>query len=157
MSMLRNILATIGFWVVVKQGYDFYCEYNELKKENEFLRAHQNDWLAVVHVWKESSIDSFFCPSQCWPAISMIETGIYSDDLLVADRSVTANHGDNVIANLHDESSHFCLIPTKCTWGTHLRGPQRSALVIARLKNWRPVWTCLHLKYDVFEWAPVVN
>lgn len=41
--MLRNILATIGFWVVVKQGYDFYCEYNELKKENEFLRAHQNE------------------------------------------------------------------------------------------------------------------
>jgi len=39
--MLKNILATIGFWAVVKQGYYFYCQYHELKQENEILRGQQ--------------------------------------------------------------------------------------------------------------------
>lgn len=34
---------------------------------------------------------------------SMIEAGIYPDDLLVVDRSVTAKHGDIVIASLNGE------------------------------------------------------
>ena len=42
-SMLKNILATIGFWAVVKQGYDFYCKYHELKQENETLRGQQEE------------------------------------------------------------------------------------------------------------------
>jgi DNA polymerase V len=32
----------------------------------------------------------------------MIDAGIYPDDLLVVDRSVTAVHGDIVIASLND-------------------------------------------------------
>ena len=44
--MLKNILATIGFWAVVKQGYDFYCQYHELKQENETLRGQQEGKLA---------------------------------------------------------------------------------------------------------------
>ncbi|WP_316672970.1 hypothetical protein [uncultured Tolumonas sp.] len=39
--MLKNILATIGFLAVVKQGYDFYCQYHELKLENDILREQQ--------------------------------------------------------------------------------------------------------------------
>ena len=34
---------------------------------------------------------------------SMIDAGIYPDDLLVVDRSVTAGHGDIVIASLNGE------------------------------------------------------
>ena len=34
---------------------------------------------------------------------SMIDAGIYPDDLLVVDRSVTAKHGDIVIASLNGE------------------------------------------------------
>jgi DNA polymerase V len=34
---------------------------------------------------------------------SMIEAGIYPDDILVVDRAVTAEHGDVVIANLEGE------------------------------------------------------
>ena len=34
---------------------------------------------------------------------SMIEAGIYPDDILVVDRSVLAEHGDIVIAGLHGE------------------------------------------------------
>lgn len=39
--MLKNFFAAIGFLVVVKKGFDFYCEYDDLKRENEFLRSHQ--------------------------------------------------------------------------------------------------------------------
>lgn len=38
--MLKNILASIGLIVVVKKGYDFYCEYQNMKKENQFYRSH---------------------------------------------------------------------------------------------------------------------
>ncbi|CUB06580.1 translesion error-prone DNA polymerase V autoproteolytic subunit [Marinomonas fungiae] len=34
---------------------------------------------------------------------SMIEAGIYPDDILVVDRSVQAKHGDIVIAGIHGE------------------------------------------------------
>lgn len=34
---------------------------------------------------------------------SMIDAGIYSDDMLVIDRSIPATHGDIVIAGLHGE------------------------------------------------------
>lgn len=34
---------------------------------------------------------------------SMIEAGIYPDDVLVVDRSIRARHGDIVIAGLHGE------------------------------------------------------
>lgn len=33
----------------------------------------------------------------------MIDAGIYPDDLLVVDRSITAKHGDIVIASLNGE------------------------------------------------------
>lgn len=41
--MLKNIFAAIGFIVVAKKGFDYYCEHEDLKKENEFLRSHQNN------------------------------------------------------------------------------------------------------------------
>lgn len=34
---------------------------------------------------------------------SMIEAGIYADDILVVDRSIQAEHGDIVIAGIHGE------------------------------------------------------
>lgn len=37
--MFKNILATIGALVVVKKGYDLYCEYAQMKQENEIWRA----------------------------------------------------------------------------------------------------------------------
>lgn len=37
--MFKNILATIGLLVVVKKSYDLYCEYSDMKQENEFWRA----------------------------------------------------------------------------------------------------------------------
>ena len=37
--MFKNILATIGLLVVVKKSYDLYCEYSEMKQENEFWRT----------------------------------------------------------------------------------------------------------------------
>lgn len=36
--MIKNILATVGLIVVVRKGYEFYCEYQQLKAENEQLR-----------------------------------------------------------------------------------------------------------------------
>ena len=39
--MFKNILATIGLLVVVKKSYDLYCEYSDMKQENEFWRAQQ--------------------------------------------------------------------------------------------------------------------
>jgi DNA polymerase V len=35
--------------------------------------------------------------------VSMIDIGIYSDDMLVVDRSLTAKHGDVIIASVHGE------------------------------------------------------
>ena len=39
--MFKNILATIGLLVVVKKSYDLYCEYSDMKQENEFWREQQ--------------------------------------------------------------------------------------------------------------------
>ena len=41
--MLKNILAAIGFIVLAKKGFDYYCEHEDLKKENEFFRSHQSN------------------------------------------------------------------------------------------------------------------
>ena len=30
---MKNLLAIIGVIVVVKRGYEFFCEYNEMKRE----------------------------------------------------------------------------------------------------------------------------
>jgi len=30
---MKNLLAIIGVIVVVKMGYEFFCEYNEMKRE----------------------------------------------------------------------------------------------------------------------------
>ena len=30
---MKNLLAIIGVIVVVKRGYEFFCEYNEMKQE----------------------------------------------------------------------------------------------------------------------------
>lgn len=40
--MMKNLLAAIGLCVVAKKGYDFYCEYRELKAENACLRKGRN-------------------------------------------------------------------------------------------------------------------
>ncbi|WP_431688784.1 translesion error-prone DNA polymerase V autoproteolytic subunit [Hahella sp. NBU794] len=47
---------------------------------------------------------------------SMIEAGIYSGDILIVDRSLTAKHGDIVIAALHGEFTvkELQLHPTPC-------------------------------------------
>ncbi|MCS5587277.1 MAG: translesion error-prone DNA polymerase V autoproteolytic subunit [Porticoccaceae bacterium] len=50
---------------------------------------------------------------------SMIDAGIYSEDMLVIDRSIPATHGDIVIAGLHGEFTvkelqlkpRACLVP----------------------------------------------
>lgn len=55
---------------------------------------------------------------------SMIEAGINPDDILVVDRSITAEHGDIVIAGLHGELTVkelqlkpcVCLIPRNCAY-----------------------------------------
>ncbi len=36
---MKNLFAIIGFAVVVKKGYDLYCEYRELKHEKEADRS----------------------------------------------------------------------------------------------------------------------
>ena len=41
--MFKNILATIGLLVVVKKSYDLYCEYSDMKQENEFWRAQHEE------------------------------------------------------------------------------------------------------------------
>lgn len=41
--MLKNVLATIGLIVVVKKGYEFYCEYQKMKQENEFYRTQKGN------------------------------------------------------------------------------------------------------------------
>ena len=41
--MLKNILAAIGFIVLAKKGFDYYCEHEDLKKENEILRSHRSN------------------------------------------------------------------------------------------------------------------
>ena len=41
--MFKNILATIGLFVVVKKGYELYCEYADMKQENEFWRAQHGE------------------------------------------------------------------------------------------------------------------
>ena len=41
--MFKNILATIGLLVVVKKGYELYCEYADMKQENEFWRAQHGE------------------------------------------------------------------------------------------------------------------
>lgn len=41
--MFKNILAAIGLIVIAKKGFDYYCEHEDLKRENEFYRAQQGD------------------------------------------------------------------------------------------------------------------
>lgn len=36
--MVKNLLAAVGLYVVVQKGYDFYCDYQEMKAENLRLR-----------------------------------------------------------------------------------------------------------------------
>ena len=36
--MIKNILATIGLAVVLRKGYELYCEHKHLQAENEQLR-----------------------------------------------------------------------------------------------------------------------
>jgi hypothetical protein len=38
---MKNLLAVIGLIVVVKKGYEFYREYNEMKSEREERQANQ--------------------------------------------------------------------------------------------------------------------
>ncbi|WP_180984225.1 hypothetical protein [Castellaniella caeni] len=39
--MIKTVLATIGLFVVVQKSYEFYCDYQELKKENEFFHRQE--------------------------------------------------------------------------------------------------------------------
>lgn len=32
---MKNLFAAIGFAVVLKKGYELYCEYSELKREKD--------------------------------------------------------------------------------------------------------------------------
>lgn len=32
---MKNLFAVIGFCVVLKKGYELYCEYSELKQDRE--------------------------------------------------------------------------------------------------------------------------
>jgi hypothetical protein len=34
-STMKNLFATIGFCVVLKKGYELYCEYSELKRHRK--------------------------------------------------------------------------------------------------------------------------
>lgn len=36
---MKNLLATIGFFVVLTKGYAFYREYNEMKRERAARQA----------------------------------------------------------------------------------------------------------------------
>lgn len=36
---MKNVLAVIGFAVVLKKGYDLYCEYARMKSELEACKA----------------------------------------------------------------------------------------------------------------------
>lgn len=36
---MKNLLATIGLFVVLTKGYAFYREYSEMKREREAQRA----------------------------------------------------------------------------------------------------------------------
>lgn len=35
---MKNLLATIGLFVVLTKGYEFYREYSEMKRERESRR-----------------------------------------------------------------------------------------------------------------------
>jgi hypothetical protein len=35
---MKNLLATIGLFVVLTKGYEFYRDYNEMKREREAQR-----------------------------------------------------------------------------------------------------------------------
>ena len=39
--MLKNILATVGAFVIVKKGYEVYRHYKAMEMENELLRKRQ--------------------------------------------------------------------------------------------------------------------
>ncbi len=36
--MLKNILAAVGLFTLLHQGYEFYCHYGHLKREKEYWR-----------------------------------------------------------------------------------------------------------------------
>jgi hypothetical protein len=40
-TVLKNILATVGVFVIAKKGYEVYRHYKALEVENEFLRKGQ--------------------------------------------------------------------------------------------------------------------
>lgn len=39
--MLKNILATVGAFVIAKKGYELYRQYKAMEAENELLRKGQ--------------------------------------------------------------------------------------------------------------------
>lgn len=41
--MIKTILATIGFFVVIHKSHEFYCDYRDLKKENEFFHKQEKE------------------------------------------------------------------------------------------------------------------
>lgn len=36
---MKNLLATIGLFVVLTKGYEFYLDYSEMKREREAQRS----------------------------------------------------------------------------------------------------------------------
>jgi hypothetical protein len=40
--MMKNLLAVIGFFVVAQKSYEIYCDYQDLKQENELLKKKQH-------------------------------------------------------------------------------------------------------------------
>ncbi|WP_170978534.1 hypothetical protein [Alcaligenes faecalis] len=41
--MIKNLLATVGFAVIVHYGYQHYLHFQRLKSENEHLRQRWKD------------------------------------------------------------------------------------------------------------------
>lgn len=37
--MIKNLLATIGLVVVIREGYGIFRQYERIKAENEYFRA----------------------------------------------------------------------------------------------------------------------
>ncbi len=69
---------------------------------------------------------------------SMIDTGIYPDDILVVDRSIQAKHGDIIIASLHGEMTVKTL---------ELRPVVR---LVPANKYFQPVVITEEMEFDVF-------
>jgi hypothetical protein len=39
--MIKSVLAAIGLLVIAQKGYEFYCDYQGLKQENEFFHKRE--------------------------------------------------------------------------------------------------------------------